>query len=166
MTLPICISDFATTYIDGCDLSCNLHTGVRIASMAVVTEDFRLRNIRHNRMTGRKKRNTLEMLLREEEEYMKLQPYFRDEHFTLAFQNDPDYHNKMYKTLLDVLHMPMRTNEKVLTLLYEEVMQGAHKAQASSVMNESTPIIRRLGELGELWTHQFDEKNSKIIKKF
>ncbi len=93
LTLSICISDFATTYIYGCDLSCNLHTGVHIASMAVVTEDLRLRNIRHNRM---------------------------------------------YKTLLDVLHMPMRTNEKVLTLLYEEVTQGAHKAQASSVMLYTT----------------------------
>jgi hypothetical protein len=28
-----------------------------------------------------------------------------------------------------------------------------------------TPVIRRLGELGELWTHTFDEKNTKIIKK-
>jgi hypothetical protein len=134
--------------------------------MAVVAEDLRLRKVRHATMTDTEKRRTLELLLREEEELMRLQMYFRDEHFFQALENDSDYHNKLNKTLLDVLHMPMRTNEKVLTLLYEEVMQGAHKAQASSVLNELTPIIRRLGELGDLWTHKFDEKNTKIIKKF
>jgi hypothetical protein len=155
------------SFADGCDLSCNLHTGVRIASMAVVAEDLRLHNVCHARMTDTEKRHTLEKLLHEEVELMRLQMYFRDEHFTQALENDPDYHNKLNKILLDVLHMPMRTNEKVLTLLYEEVMQGAQKAQASSVLNELTPIIRRLGELaGELWTHKFDEKNTKIIKKF
>ena len=143
-----------------------MHTGVRIASIAVVSEDLRLRNVRHESMTDSEKRRLLETLLREEEELMRLQMYLRDERFTQALENDPDYQNKLNKTLLDVLHMPMRTNEKVLTLLYEEVMQGAHKAQASSVLNELTPIIRRLGELGELWTHKFDDKNSKIIMKF
>ena len=137
-------------YADGCDLSCNLHTGVRIASIAVVSEDLRLRNVRHESMTDSEKRRLLETLLREEEELMRLQMYLRDERFTQALENYPDYQNKLNKTLLDVLHMPMRTNENVLTLLYEEVMQGAHKAQASSVLNELTPIIRRLGELGEL----------------
>ncbi len=114
--------------------------------MAVVAEDLRLRNVRHARMTDTQKRHTLEKLLREEEELMRLQMYLRDERFTQALENDPDHHNKLNKTLLDVLHMPMRTNEKVLTLLYEEVTQGAHKAQASSVLNELTPIIRRLCE--------------------
>ena len=151
---------------DGCDLSCNLHTGVRIAPIVVVAEDLRLRNVRHASIPDTEKRRILELLLREEEELMRLQMYLRDERFTQALENEPDYQNKLNKTLLDVLHMPMRTNEKVLTLLYEEVMQGAHKAQASSVLNELTPIIRRLGALGELWTHKFDEKNSKIIKKF
>ena len=134
--------------------------------MAVVTEDLRLRHVRHVGMTDSAKRHALEMLLREEEEYLKLLIYMRDDRFTLALENDPEHRNKLYKTVLDVLHMPMRTNEKVLTLLYEEVTQGAHKAQATSVLNELTPIIRRLGELGELWTHQFDEKNTKVIKKF
>ena len=111
-------------------------------------------------------RHTLEMQLREEEEYLKLQMYLRDERFAHSLKTDPQFHNKFYKTIIDVLHMPMRTNEKVLTLLYEEVTQGAHKAQVTSVLNNLTPIVRRLGELGEHWTHQFEEKNSKAIKKF
>ena len=73
--------------------------------------------------------------------------YLRDERFAHSLQTDPQFHNKLYKTIIDVLHMPMRTNEKVLTLLYEEVTQGAHKAQVTSVLSNLTPIVRRLGEL-------------------
>ena len=100
-------------------------------------------------MNGPEKRRTLELLLREEEEYLKLQMYLRDDRFT-ALEGDPDHRSLLHKTILDMLHCPMRTNEKVLTLLYEQVLQGSHKAQASVVLNEFTPIIRRLGSLGEL----------------
>jgi hypothetical protein len=34
------------------------------------------------------------------------------------------------------------------------------------VLNELTPIIRRLGSLGELWTHKFDDDKTKVISKF
>ena len=147
-------------------MSCNVHTGVRIAPISLVQEDLRLRHIKYGHMKDGEKRHTLEMQLREEEEYLKLQMYLRDERFAHSLQTDPQFHNKFYKTIIDVLHMPMRTNEKVLTLLYEEVTQGAHKAQVTSVLSNLTPIVRRLGELGEHWTHQFEEKNSKAIKKF
>lgn len=151
---------------EGCDLSCNLHTGVRICPMGLVKEDLRLRHIRYGRINDHDKRRTLELLLREEEEYLKVQMYLRDDRFR-KLADDPNQRSSvLHKTIIDVLHMPMRTNEKVLTMLYEAVTQGAHKAQASIVFDELTPIIRRLGELGELWTHQFDEKDTKVIKKF
>jgi hypothetical protein len=65
--------------------------------MAVVSEDLRLRNVRHSRMTDTEIWDILETLLREEEEYMRLQMYLRDERFTQALQNDTDYHNKLNK---------------------------------------------------------------------
>ncbi len=80
----------------------------------------------------------------EEEEYLKLQMYLRDDRFT-ALEGNTDHRSQLHKTILDMLHCPMRTNEKVLTLLYEQVLQGSHKGQASQVLNELTPIIRRLG---------------------
>ena len=55
---------FVLSFADGCDLSCNLHTGVRIASMAVVAEDLRLRKVPHKRLTDTEKRHCLENLLR------------------------------------------------------------------------------------------------------
>jgi hypothetical protein len=50
--------------------------------------------------------------------------------------------------------------------LYEEVLEGAHKAQATAVLGELTPIIRRIGELGEQWTHKFAENSTKALMKF
>jgi hypothetical protein len=116
-------------------------------------------------MTSNEKRHTLELLLREEEELLKLQMYLRDERFR-DLDKDAGHRGELHKTVLDMLHCPMRTNEKVLTLLYEEVLQGAHKAQATAVLGELTPIIRRLGELGELWTHKFAENSAKALMKF
>ncbi len=129
-------------------MSCNLHTGVRICLLRVVEEDLSLRNVAHAHMTVQETRHTLELLLREEEEFLKLQMYVRDERFH-DLENDAGVRGQLHKIVLDILHCPMRTNEKVLTLLYEEVLQGAHKAQATIVLDELTPIIRRLGELGE-----------------
>ncbi len=108
-------------------MSCNIHTGVRICLLSVVEEDLRLRNVSHSHMTSKEKRHTLESLLREEEEFLKLQMYVCDERF-LELENDASLHGQLHKIVLDMLHCPMRTNEKVLTLLYEEVLQGAHKA--------------------------------------
>ena len=101
-------------------MSCNLHTGVRIFPMALVKEDLRLRDISHGRMNDHDKRRTLELLLREEEEYLKVQMYLRDDRFR-KLAEDPNHSSVLHKTVLDVLHMPMRTNEKVLTMLYEVV---------------------------------------------
>jgi len=116
-------------------------------------------------MTSNEKRHTLELLLREEEELLKLQMYLRDERFR-DLDKDAGHRGELHKTVLDMLHCPMRTNEKVLTLLYEEVLQGAHKAQATAVLGELTPIIRRIGELGEQWTHKFAENSTKALMKF
>ena len=130
-----------------------------------MAEDLRLRNIPHAHMEASAKRHTLELLLREEEEYLKLQMYLRDDRF-LELDKDPSMRGQLHKIILDMLHCPMRTNEKVLTLLYEAVLQGAHKAQATIVLNDLTPIIRRLGSLGDLWTHKFEENSTKVLQKF
>jgi hypothetical protein len=150
---------------EGCDLSCNLHTGVRICLLSVVEEDLRLRNVAHSLMTSNEKRQTLELLLREEEEFLKLQMYLRDDRFRDLDKN-AGHRGELHKTVLDMLHCPMRTNEKVLTMLYEEVLQGSHKAEATAVLRELTAIIRRLGEIGELWTHKFAENSTKALMKF
>jgi hypothetical protein len=91
--------------------------------------------------------------------------HVRDDRFR-DLDNNAGHRGELHKTVLDImLHCPMRTNEKVLTLLYEEALQGSHKAQASAVLAELTPIIRRIGELGELRTLKFAENSTKALMK-
>ena len=116
-------------------------------------------------MTENEQRHALEMLLREEEEYLKLQMCLRDNRFRNLL-NETDHRSQLHKTILDMLHCPMRTNEKVLTLLYEEIMNGAHKAQTKEPLDQLTEVIRSLGDLSEGWGHKFEDNNTKVLKKF
>ncbi len=95
-----------------------------------MAEDLRLRLVDDSHMTDREKRHTLELLLREE--YLKLQMYVRDQRF-MGLENSTEHRNQLHKTVLDMLHCPIRTNEKVLTLLYEQVLQGAGFGSAKSI---------------------------------
>ena len=149
---------------EGCDLSCNIHTGIRICPLALVIEDLRLRGIEQDGMSEIVLRSTLELLLREEEEYLKLQMYVSDLRFK-ALIDEEGHRSELHKTILDMLHCPMRTNEKVLNLLYEEVMEGAHKAEARETLNRLTVAIRRIGDLPPSFTHKFEKKNTKVLKK-
>ena len=60
----------------------------------------------------------------------------------------------------------MRTNEKVLTLLYEEVCNGAHKAETKQTLDHLTTHLRRVGDLSASWGHKFEKKNTKVLQKF
>jgi hypothetical protein len=149
----------------GCDLSCNINTGVRICPVALVIEDLRLRRVPHASMTSLEMRHALEMLLREEEEFLKLQMYRRDTRFRDLIREDSGHRGELHKTIIDMLHCPMRTNEKVLNLLYEEVTQGAHKAECTATLCALTTALRRVGELPPSFTHKFEKKNTKVLEK-
>jgi hypothetical protein len=150
---------------EGCDLSCNIHTGIRICPLSLVREDLQLRGIAHMDMTNDNQRHALELLLREEEEYLKMHMYVRDNRFK-ELHNDTGLRGELHKVILDVLHCPMRTNEKVLTLLYEEVLNGAHKAETTQTLQLLTDHLRRVGDLSASWGHKFEKKNTKILQKF
>jgi hypothetical protein len=59
----------------------------------------------------------------------------------------------------------MRTNEKVLNLLYAEVTQGAHKAEMKVTLDTLTKALRRVGELPPCFEHKFEKKNPKVLTK-
>jgi hypothetical protein len=149
---------------EGCDLSCNIHTGIRICPLSLVSEDLRLRGIPHAGTTETTQRKTLELLLREEEEYLKLSMYVRDNRFR-DLANESGHRTELHKTIIDMLHCPMRTNEKVLNLLYAEVTQGAHKAEMKDALDSLTQAIRGLGDLPPSFGHKFEKKNTKVLEK-
>jgi hypothetical protein len=123
-----------------------------------------LRGIEQAGMSESVLRATLKLLLREEEEYLKLQMYVSD--FRLkALLEEARHRSELHKTILDMLHCPMRTNEKVLNFLYEEVMEGAHKAEARETLESLTVAIRRIGDLPPSFSHKFEKKNTKVLQK-
>jgi hypothetical protein len=149
----------------GCDLSCNIHTGVRCCPLELVREDLLLRGVQHVGRTEIAQRHALEILLQEEEEYLKLQMYRRDTRFRDLLTEDAGHRGELHKTVIDMLHCPMRTNEKVLNLLYEEVTEGAHKAECHAILCQLTSALRRIGELPPSFTHKFEKKNTKVLEK-
>jgi len=75
-------------------------------------------------------RRMLELVLREEEEWQQMVMYRRDTRFVVDIETG-DVKLQLDQTVIDMLHLPMRTNEKVLNLLYEEILNGKTKNEAN-----------------------------------
>ena len=75
-------------------------------------------------------RRKLELVLREEEEWLQMVMYRRDTRFAVDIETG-DVKLQLDRTVIDMLHLPMRTNEKVLDLLYEEILNGKTKNEAN-----------------------------------
>ena len=76
-------------------------------------------------------RSKLEHYLREEEEWQGMVMYRRDERFKTQGQ-DATYKDELHRTILDMLHMPMRMHEKVLNVLYGELLNGKTKNEVNA----------------------------------
>lgn len=104
-------------------------------------------------------RNILVERLKVEEEYERLVMYARDTRFDIA---DTPTKHELGRVIMDMLHCPMRMNEKVLFMLYFAAMNRLpKKADWQPVLNSMTEIIRRIGDLPALWTHGITTKKSK-----
>ena len=66
-------------------------------------------------------RSKLEHYLREEEEWQGMVMYRRDQRFKTQ-GHDATYKDELHRTILDMLHMPMRMHEKVLNVLYGKLL--------------------------------------------
>lgn len=104
-------------------------------------------------------RNILVERLKVEEEYERLVMYARDTRFDIA---DTPTKHELGRVIMDMLHCPMRMNEKVLFMLYFAAMNRLpKKADWQPVLNSMTEIIRRIGDLPAVWTHGITTKKSK-----
>jgi hypothetical protein len=94
--------------------------------MEIVLEDLAERNIPTLGMSDREKRKTMELVLREEEEWQRMAIYRCDKRFSRDVK--PDKFSLMLdRTALDMLHYPMRMHEKILNLLFAEILNGKTK---------------------------------------
>jgi hypothetical protein len=107
----------------------------------------------------RQLRHLLVERLQLEEEYERLTMYLRDYRF------DPNVLKTKWepgRVILDMLHCPMRMNEKVLYLLYNAAMNRfPDKTMWEPVLENITLLIRRMGSLPPTWTHNIEAKKNK-----
>ncbi len=84
--------------------------------MEIVLQDLTERNIPTLGMSDGEKQKTLELVLREEEEWERMAMYreVEPEDFTL----------KLDRTVLDMLHRPMRMHEKILICFTPKFSMG------------------------------------------
>jgi hypothetical protein len=123
--------------IEGCTLTANVDHGVKFAPMELVKEELKDRNIRlDRRTTDQAARTKLEHILREEEKWQGMSMYCRDKRFTDVAIDTP-----LERTILDMLHCPMRMHEKVLNVLYQEVLNGKTKNEVNGVKRRAAPKV-------------------------
>ncbi len=98
--------------------------------------------------------------LKLEDEYELLQLYSRDTRFDLV--HIPTKWD-LSRVNLDMLHCPMRMDEKVLFMLYFAAMNrfAGNKKGWQPVLESMTNILRRIGDLPSSWSHATTSKKSK-----
>ena len=127
VTLPY----FFVRVVEGCTLTAHREHGIKYCSVEMIKCDLVERKVNFRRMTNEQMRNTLEKILREEEEYEHLIMYRRDKRF---YDTDTEYNHKLQldRTILDMLHCPMRMHEKILNLLYGYILNGKTKNEVNA----------------------------------
>jgi hypothetical protein len=110
-----------------------------------VNKDLQERNVLNKRLSDKGKRDILELVLREEEEWQQMVMYRRDQRFR-GVAETPDGNLELDRVVLDMLHCPMRMHEKVLNLLYAEILNGKTKNEANGPRKASKQKKKVAGE--------------------
>ena len=130
--------------------------------MDMVKHDLLQRKVKVTRMTDQQKRKRLELMLREEEEWEQLVMYRRETRFA-GFEGHYNHKLELHRTILDMLHCPMRMHEKVLNLLYNEILNGKTKHEVNRPRN-SKMYLPPLGVLavGERIAKEFTNEKGEL----
>jgi hypothetical protein len=124
----------------------------------MIKRDLVDRKVNLRRVTEQQMRNALEKILREEEEYEHLIMYRRDKRF---YNTGTEYNHKfsLDRTILDMLHCPMRMHEKNLNLLYVEISNGKTKNEVNATRHPKV-YLPPLGvsAVGERIGKEFENK--------
>ena len=130
--------------------------------MDMVKHDLVQRKVNVRKMGDLQMRNTLEAILREEEEYGYLTMYRRDKRFC-DVDGYSSHKLKMDRTIIDMLHCPMRMHEKVLNLLYTEILNGKTKNEVNATRH-SKVYLPPLGvaAIGERIGKDFENDDGEV----
>ena len=146
----------------GCTLSNDLETGVMHCAIVIVKQCLRERNIAVSDSDPHiYLRHQMQKILQLEVEFAKMTMYMRDKRFTDVEGNSIP----LDRLILCTLHCPMRTHEKVLTLLMQECCMNRLANKSKPNLDAIAVILRRIGNLGDEWTYKMDEDNASRVEK-
>jgi hypothetical protein len=86
----------------------------------------------------------------------------RDDRFTAGHASSKSV--GVDRLVLCMLHLPMRTHEKVLTLLLQHACQHRTPKKSTPVLDKMVVIIRRLARLKETWTYKWNKASTSVEK--
>jgi hypothetical protein len=147
----------------GCVLGNHPSNGVLNCDIEMVRSEMAAREMPALEDDGRN-RKALMNRLQLEEEYLLLELAEKDTKFdgdSDGPMSDPTRH------LIDVLHLPMRTNEKVIHIIKMKTLdrRGGKCTAAVQALTDMDCLLRELGTLGETWGHSFTENNTEALAK-
>jgi hypothetical protein len=148
---------------DDATLSTSTATGVMYCSINVVKTFLTTRHIPfHVRSSPIQLRHQLRDILQLEQEYTRLGLHMKDQRFGMLHPSSKAI--PVTRLILCTLHLPMRTHEKVLTLLFQQACQNRAPKNSLPIMDNMVVIIRRLGRLKNTWSYKWNTKSSCVEK--
>jgi hypothetical protein len=131
--------------------------------IGIVNKCLAERKVSCQGMDDASKRLRMQGILQLEHEYTKMTMYLRDERFSPTHSSSKAI--PMDRIILCLLHLPMRTHEKVLTLLFYSACENRTYKKSKPILDAMVVILRRLGKMSQNWTYKMDEKNTTIVQK-
>jgi hypothetical protein len=151
------LSDWIMRYTrDDATLSHSKETGVMHCPIKVVIASLANRKIRvQSRGIGKglPQRLQLRHILQLEQELTRMTMHMRDERFKSTHASAKAI--PLERLIICVLHCPMRTHEKVLTLLLQHACQNRLPNKSVPILDEIVAIVRMLGNLKDTWNYEW-----------
>jgi hypothetical protein len=148
----------------GCTLSNDIETGVMFCDIAIVKKCLLER---HNPVPYVESHQTLRLRMQEilqlEQEFTKMTLCMRDGRF--SSRHSISQALPLDRLIICFLHCPMRTHEKVLTLLMQQACSNRLPTKSRPILDDISIILRRIGKLPDTWSYKMDEKNKSLVSK-
>jgi hypothetical protein len=144
---------------DDATLSNSTLTGVMYCPISVVIASLKTRKVKfppgQNHLLLRLQ---LRDILQLEQEYTRMTLHMKDDRFSAVQSISLD------RIVLCVLHLPMRTHEKVLTLLLQHACHSRTPTKSTPILDEMVGIIRHLAKLKLTWTYKWNKASTSVEK--
>jgi hypothetical protein len=149
---------------DDATLSQSKETGVMFCPIKVVLASLATRKIKvPAQATGANARHLrlqLRSILQLEQEHTRMTIHIRDTRFSAGHPSAQSI--PLERLILCTLHCPMRTHEKVLTMLFLQACQNRLPAKSKQILDDMVVTIRRLANLKETWSYVWENTKNQL----